>query len=381
MEKQISSEKTVLEIPRRLVDKRLDVAVFDLLQKKLPTRSLSRGSITRLINERKISLNGRETIPDHLVKLHDTAEVSTQDLFTPAPILEPQEDIGIPILYEDEVIIVINKPEGIQIHPARRGINMKTIAHWIITKYPKLRGIGEDPLRPGIVHRLDRETSGVLVIAKTEASFKSLKELFQKRAMEKTYIALVYGHMEALEGQINKPLIRHSGELKRFAVETQYVPEGAREALTLYRVIARYAEFDLLSVTPKTGRTHQIRVHLASLGNPIVGDKLYTSKSLQRGDKFFSQRQLLHAFRLKFDLFSKKYTFGAPLPPDFQSVLKDIDPVRHQGRDSTFFQSEATGAKGPSSPIKGKAKVISNGVDETSKTVYDSEALKSLLVE
>jgi len=158
MEKQISSEKTVLEIPRRLVDKRLDVAVFDLLQKKLPTRSLSRGSITRLINERKISLNGRETIPDHLVKLHDTAEVSTQDLFTPAPILEPQEDIDIPILYEDEVIIVINKPEGIQIHPARRGINMKTIAHWIITKYPKLRGIGEDPLRPGIVHRLDRET-------------------------------------------------------------------------------------------------------------------------------------------------------------------------------------------------------------------------------
>lgn len=380
MDTQVSNEKIILEIPRRLVDKRLDVAVFDLLQKKLPACGLSRGRVTRLINEQKISLNTRETTPNYLVKLHDMAEVSTKDLFAPAPILEPRKDIDIPVLYEDESIIVINKPDGIQVHPAG-DIDMKTVAHWIITKYPELRNIGEDSLRPGIVHRLDRETSGVLVIAKTNASFKTLKELFQKRVMEKTYIALVYGHMEALEGEINKPLIRHSGELKRFAVETQYVPEGARQALTLYRVIARYEEFDLLSVTPKTGRTHQIRVHLASLGNPIVGDKLYTSKSLRRGDTFFSQRQLLHAFRLKFNLFSKKYTFEAPLPPDFRSVLRSIDPIRHQGKDSTFFQSEDAGTKGLSSAIKGKAKVISDGVDETSKTVYDDEALKSLLVE
>lgn len=333
-----TNEKITLEIPRRLVDKRLDTAVFDLLQKKLPTGNFSRGSVTRLINEHKISLNGAETTPNHLVKLHDRAEVSTKDLFVDAPVLEPREDIDIPVLYEDEALIAINKPEGIQIHPAGN-IDMKTVAHWIITKYPEIRGIGENALRPGIVHRLDRETSGVLVIAKTEASFKGLKELFQKRTMEKTYIALVYGHMEALEGQINKPLIRHSGELKRFVVETQYVPEGARQALTLYRVIARYAEFDLLSVTPKTGRTHQIRVHLASLGHPIVGDKLYTSKSFRRGDKLFSERQMLHAYRLKFDLFTKKYAFEAPLPLDFQSVLRDIDETLDAGYDGEALKS------------------------------------------
>ncbi|MFZ2187279.1 MAG: RluA family pseudouridine synthase [Candidatus Moraniibacteriota bacterium] len=338
MDTQVSSEKILLEVPRRLVDKRLDVAVFDLLHKKLPGSDFSRGSVARLIKEHKISLNGALVSATYLVKLHDRAEVSTQDLFAAAPQLEPRTDIDLPVLYEDTAVVVINKPEGIQIHPAGN-IDMKTVAHWVITRYPEIRGIGEDPLRPGIVHRLDRETSGVLVIAKTNSAFQALKELFQKRTIQKTYIALVYGHMPALEGQIDKPLIRHSGELKRFVVETQHIPDGARQALTLYRVIARYAEFDLLAVTPKTGRTHQIRVHLASLGCPIVGDKLYAFKSMRRGDKLFSERQMLHAYRLEFELFAKKYAFEAPLPPDFRSVLRDIDETLDAGYDDEALKS------------------------------------------
>jgi 23S rRNA pseudouridine1911/1915/1917 synthase len=216
---------------------------------------------------------------------------------------------------------------------------MKTVAHWVITKYPEIRGVGENALRPGIVHRLDRETSGVLVIAKTNPAFRALKELFQTRTLQKTYIALVYGHMSELKGEINKPLIRHSGELKRFVVETQSAPEGARQALTSYRVIARYREYDLLEVTPKTGRTHQIRVHLASLGHPIVGDKLYAFKSMRRGEKLFSERQMLHAYCLEFDLFSKKYVFEAPLPPDFRSVLRDIDETSDAGYDDEALKS------------------------------------------
>jgi len=338
MDIPITNEKIILEIPRRLVDKRLDVAIFDLLRKKLPATDFSRASIARLMKEEKVLLNGIPAITTYLVKLHDRVELSAKDLFVPAPKLEPRQDITIPVLYEDDSIIVINKPEGLQIHPAGN-VDMKTVAHWVITQYPEIRGIGEDELRPGIVHRLDRETSGVLVIAKTGEAFSGLKELFQNRTIKKTYIALVYGHMESLVGQIDKPLIRHSGELKRFVVETQHIPDGARQACTLYRVIARYGEFDLLEVTPKTGRTHQIRVHLASLGNPIVGDKLYAFKPMRRGEKLFSERQMLHAYRLEFNLFSKKYAFEAPLPEDFRDVLKSIDETLDAGYDDEALKS------------------------------------------
>jgi 23S rRNA pseudouridine1911/1915/1917 synthase len=380
MELSSPKDTIVLEIPRRLVDKRLDVALFDLLQKKLPGGDFSRGSITRLAREGKIYLNDEPTTPSYLVKLHDRVALPTIGLFVPVLQLEPRSDIEIPVLYEDDALLAINKPEGVQMHPAGN-VAMKTVAHWVITQYPKLRTVGEDPLRPGIVHRLDRETSGVLVIAKTNAAFQGLKELFQERKIKKTYIALVYGHMPDLEGQINKPLIRHSGELKRFVVETQVVPEGARKAVTLYRVMARYAEYDLLLVEPQTGRTHQIRVHLASLGCPIVGDKLYAFKSMRRGKKLFSERQMLHALRLKFTLFSKKYLFEAPLPEDFRSVLADIDPVTSSGKNSARGQRETKSPNGLNKRLAKNSAKRGDRVDETPKTVYDDEALKSLLGE
>lgn len=333
-----NSEKFVVEIPRRLVDKRLDVAAFDLLQKKFPESNLSRGYVARLIKSGRICLNGMEVKADHEVNLHDRVEVFVEDLSRVSPGLEPVPEMEIPVLYEDESFLVIDKPAGIQAHPAGNTA-MKTIAHWIVTKYPKIRSVGENALRPGMVHRLDRETSGVLLIAKTEPVFVELKRLFQERTIEKTYIALVYGHMPALAGKIDKPLLQRSGELKRFVVETQHIPEAARSAVTLYRVIARYHDFDLLEVTPKTGRTHQIRVHLASLGCPVVGDKLYAWKPMRRGEKLFSARQMLHAYRLKFEFLSSPYTFEAPLPEDFRSLLQSIDETQEASYDDEALKS------------------------------------------
>lgn len=330
--------KLGLEIPRRLVDKRLDVAVFDLLKKKLPENSFSRGRVARLIKSGKIRLNNVETKADHKVKLHDRVEVFTEDTSDISPELKPEPSMEIPVLYEDKDLVVINKPAGMQVHPAGN-TDRQTVAHWAIAKYPEIRDVGENVLRPGIVHRLDRETSGVLLIAKTQPAFMGLKEVFQSRTIEKTYIALVSGHMPELAGKIEKPLLQRSGELRRFVVETQAFPEAARSATTFYRIIARYKDFDLLEVTPKTGRTHQIRVHLASLGCPVVGDKLYAFKPMRRSEKFFSARQMLHAYRLRFELFSKPYAFEAPLPEDFIALLRSIDETREASYDDEALKS------------------------------------------
>ncbi len=312
----------VLEIKNQLVDKRLDVAALALLQKKYPENQLSRGMVARLIKAGRITLNRTVTRVSQRVSLHDTLEIFESDLAVATPQLEIRS-VNLPILYEDDFVIAINKPAGIQTHPAG---NQKrdTVAHFIASKYPKLMKVGESPLRPGIVHRLDRETSGVLVIAKTLAAFAELKKLFQNRNLEKTYFALVYGHTPKSEGVINKPLARHPKKLKRVIAKTEG-RNKTREALTLYKVIDRHRDFDLLEITPRTGRTHQIRAHLASIGNPIVGDKLYAFKPMRRGEKLFPARQMLHASRLKFELFAKKYDFQAPLPTDFQFFLKSID--------------------------------------------------------
>lgn len=335
---ETTEKKITLEIPRRFVDKRFDVAALALIQEKYGEIQLSRGALARLIKAGEITLNGAQTRANHQVDLHDMVAFFEKSLLAAPLELESRQDIRIPLLYEDDLLIAIDKPAGIQTHPAGN-MERETVAHFIAAKYPALSLIGGNPLRPGIVHRLDRETSGVLVIAKTQPAFEELKKLFQTRVIEKTYVALAYGHMPALEGAIDKPLMQRSGELKRVVVETQSAPVAAREALTLYRVMARYQDFDLLLVTPKTGRTHQIRAHLASLGNPIVGDKLYAFKPMQRGEKLFSARQMLHAYRLKFELFSKKYAFEAPLPEDFCSLLQSIDETREAGYDDEALKS------------------------------------------
>lgn len=226
----------------------------------------------------------------------------------------------INVIAETDAMVVIAKPAGIAMHPVGRQAAL-TLTDWLSTYYPQIAGVGDQPSRPGMVHRLDKDTSGVVVIAKHDKAFRALKRLFHDRLMEKEYVALVYGNLASPSGVIDKPIGRVRGSARRS------VPAGKREfggelrgAVTEYGLHTRYPQYDLLSVKPKTGRTHQIRVHLASLGHPIVGDRLYRFKEHRR-DPLIPPHQLLHAEALAFTLFGKPYRFKAPLPGYFSDIL------------------------------------------------------------
>lgn len=332
-----------LEIPRHLNDQRFDGALTVLLREKFPDQpSFSRAFLTEHIKKGAILLNGARVLPRTIVATHDKVRV-LQDIAPVQSSVKPSsEPVTIEKLFEDEAIIALNKGASVQMHQGGSYAGV-TVAQFILSHYPALENVGEDPLRPGIVHRLDRETSGVLVVAKTQASFLAMKKIFQGREVEKIYVALVYGHLTSLEGKIDAALMRKPGELKRRAIDlksyTGDLPGNTRTALTWYKVIARYQEYDLVVLTPKTGRTHQIRVHLSSLGHPVVGDKLYTFKGTKRSNLLFPLRHMLHAINLSFDLFGKKYRFHSPLPPDFLKLLRDIDETRVSSYDSEALKS------------------------------------------
>jgi 23S rRNA pseudouridine1911/1915/1917 synthase len=334
----------VFSIPRHCKDMRLDAALFTLLKEKYPeNKALSRGFVTRLIRAGHVALNGALAKPSTPVDMHDRVEVSEEEALSLGKVsLRSNEDLAVEVLFEDDQVIVLNKSGDMQTHPAGRHMD-DTLANWLIARYPALKKVGENMLRPGIVHRLDRETSGALVVAKTQKSFAQLKKLFQERRVEKTYAALVYGHLAPLEGVIDRPLVRQSGELKRRVIEQQGSTAGLtgniRAAVTNYRVIARYRDFDLVLLAPQTGRTHQIRAHLASLGHPVVGDKLYAFKSMRYGRALFPPRHMLHAWRLKWELFGHPYACAAPLPDDFRNILRDIDETKEAGYDSEALKS------------------------------------------
>lgn len=334
-----------LEVPRHLRDKRLDSALYSLLQARFPEKQLSRNLIMHLIKEGKVFLNGKSALPRTRVAQHDLITVEYDSTST-TPLPErgkKEETLPITILYEDQRLLALNKGAGVQMHAVHGTSKHSTVADWLLGKYPALSAVGEDPLRPGIVHRLDRETSGVVVVAKDNVTFQALKRIFQERTGEKTYIALVYGHLQEREGIIDAALMRKPGALKRMAVDLKKyqgaLPGNTRTALTQYQVIARYQDYDLLLLTPKTGRTHQIRVHVASLGHPVVGDKLYAFKEAHRGKVLFPSRHLLHAFRLSLPLFEQKYEFQAPLPEDFRQLLQSIDETRDPSYDDEALKS------------------------------------------
>ncbi len=233
------------------------------------------------------------------------------------------------LIYENENFIAVQKPAGLMVHAARVSSKRRvdaarsqspTLVDWIIEKYPEVKTVGDDPaLRPGIVHRLDKETSGIMIIARNQRTFEFLKGLFEKRAIEKTYLALVFGKPKPEEGIIEAAIGIRNGTLKR-SVHSQKM---AKAAVTEYRTLrtsvfrkpdGKEVEYSLLEVKPKTGRTHQIRVHLASIGNPILGDVLYGPKKQPE----FVHRLMLHARSIAFsDASGSRFEFEAPPPPDF----------------------------------------------------------------
>lgn len=206
------------------------------------------------------------------------------------------------IIYEDKNFVAVNKPAGLLVHQVRingreQRTKDKTLVDWLLKKYPEIKEVGDEPkLRPGIVHRLDKATSGVMLVAKNQRYFDYLKNLFQRHEIKKRYLASVYGEVKPKNGVISKPIGIRSGSLKR----SVYAKKKLQEAITEYRVKKVFhkntEQYSLLEITPKTGRTHQIRIHLAAIGHPIVGDPIYASRF-----KFHVSRMMLHAESVEFN--------------------------------------------------------------------------------
>lgn len=269
----------------------------------------TRSCIQRLIQEGNALLNGRPAKANTRVAAGDVVE-----LFFPPPTatnLVP-EDIPLSIVYEDADIAVIDKPKGMVVHPAP-GNPSGTLVNAIMFHIKDLSGIGGE-MRPGIVHRIDKMTSGLLVIAKNDAAHRSLSEQIREHSARRTYLALVEGNLREDEGTVNAPIGRHRTDRKRMAV----TPDG-REAVTHWKVLRRFGEFTLLRADLETGRTHQIRVHMSYIKHPVAGDTVYGPEKPKLG----LDGQALHAARLvlRHPSTGERMEFVAPLPEYFRTAL------------------------------------------------------------
>ncbi len=271
---------------------------------------LTRTQVQKLIASDYIQVNNRLAKAGLKLDVGDIVRVIIS--LTPPSTLSA-EDIPLSIIYEDDDLLVVDKPAGLTVHPAP-GHPSHTLVNAILSHFPHLADIGDSP-RPGIVHRLDRDTSGVMLVAKNATAQANLTEQFRTRSVVKAYLVLVKGRLTPESGIIEAPIGRNPRNRKLMAV----VAEG-REARTEYRVVKYIGDFTLLEVIPETGRTHQIRVHLAAIGYPVVGDKIYGVKSRHLS------RQFVHASRLGFHLPStgEYVEFESELPPDLAQALKDV---------------------------------------------------------
>ncbi len=302
----------------------------------------SRSLLQRCIADGRVTLGGQSL--RQASRRLAAGEVVTVDL-PPAPPAatppEPDPAVAFAVLHSDEALIVVDKPAGLVVHPGA-GQERATLVNGLLARFPDLGptflalepAAAEDPeaggdaealaaalARPGIVHRLDRDTSGVMVVARTPAAAATLRAQFQARSVEKRYLALVRGALHPPEGLIDAPIGRHPGQRQRMAVVG-----GGREAQTRYRVLLEWPGISWIEAFPRTGRTHQIRVHLASVGHPVVGDPVYGLLDPRIG------RQALHASRISLDhpLSGERLTFEAPLAADLAAALEGLGPPSDQ---------------------------------------------------
>jgi 23S rRNA pseudouridine1911/1915/1917 synthase len=303
--------------------KRLD----QFLKSKVP--ATSRSFLQHQINSGRVTVNSRKTKPDYRVKSGDIICLSES---AKVP-LASQPELNISVLYEDGEMIVVNKPAGISTHPAVEG-GTGTAANWLVAHDPKILVVGDSFLRPGIVHRLDRFTSGVLVAAKTAERFEYLKNLFKSRLIQKEYLAILEGIPSPKQGVIEGHLLPSAKKFQKKTLRLLPIDSRAKSSRTRYSVVSVHGPASVTSFFPETGRTHQIRVHASSIGTPVLGDKLYGAK-LALPEKF-ADRFYLHAKSLSFALPDGKIVkFEAAIPEGFIQVLAWLDAYWND-RDITF---------------------------------------------
>jgi len=303
-------EKEFVISPSQGVDVRLDV----FLRTRLT--GFSRAQIQRLVEDGKVRVDGSEKKPSY--KLRDRERVHVSYSLSRPKILLP-EDLTLDVIHADDHLVVVNKPTGMVVHPGARQ-NSGTLVNALLFRFPELAHVGPED-KPGIVHRLDKETSGVILVARTPAAHRNLQLQFKTRTVTKLYIGLVWGRVSKAEGKISWAIGRHVKHGGRMSVKSRKL----RLAETRFKVMKRFRELTLLEIQPVTGRTHQIRVHLSASGHPIVGDSRYG----RRKSKLKSPRLFLHAHRIsmKHPYSGERVQYTAPLPDDLSFFLAKLEDI------------------------------------------------------
>jgi 23S rRNA pseudouridine1911/1915/1917 synthase len=274
---------------------------------------LSRAAVQRLIDDAQVLVDGVARKASYRVQAGETITVRVPP---PEPATPRAEAIPLDILYEDADLLAVNKPAGMVVHPAAGHLD-GTLVNAVLAHCPHLSVGGVE--RPGIVHRLDSDTSGIIVVAKNDATMRDLQAQFKSRRVHKTYLALVEGHIKPPRGKIDAPIGRDPKHRQKMAVVTR---GKTRASVTIYRALATLGSYTLVEAEPQTGRTHQIRVHLAFLGFPVVADAIYGKRNNALG----LARQFLHAWKLTFTLprDGRAVSFIAPLPEDLRAALRAL---------------------------------------------------------
>jgi 23S rRNA pseudouridine1911/1915/1917 synthase len=273
--------------------------------------AFSRSFLQKLIESGQVEVNGRRAKASYKVSSYDRITVR---LPAPKPSGIVPEDIPLKIVYQDPDLVVIDKPAGLVVHPAD-GTPSGTLVNALLSLFPDIAGVGSE-MRPGIVHRLDKDTSGLMVVARNESSYAFLSRQIEARKVNRRYVALVHGNIKEDKGIIDAPVGRHPQVRQKMAVGEF---EGSRRAITNFEVLRRYGDYSLIDVAPVTGRTHQIRVHFDYIGHPLAGDQVYGPG---RGSRDMS-RQALHAYRLGLTHPSSGgyMEFDSPIPEDIMALL------------------------------------------------------------
>ena len=297
-----------IEVKKEEVGKRLDSYISSKKEE------ITRTTAQRLIEEGNILVNNKKQKVSYKVLEGDLIQISPEEIKEIE--IKPQE-IPIEIIYEDKDIIVVNKPKGMVVHPANGNPDGTLVNAIMAICKDSLSGIGGE-LRPGIVHRLDKDTSGLLIIAKNDKAHVNMSEQIKNHQVRKTYIALVRGVIKENEATINMPIGRSTSDRKKMAVN-----KNGKEAITHIKVLKRYDKYTLLEVNIETGRTHQIRVHLSHIGYPIIGDYTYSNGK----NEFGVVGQCLHARKLEFKhpITNKEIKLEAPLPEYFEKIINELN--------------------------------------------------------